>query len=194
MTNFTNPHEVLLHAAEIISERGQNYGGIEDSFGLAASIASMRLGRNIHPYEVAVMLACVKNARAFATPNHEDSHIDAMAYEAFALLFADDYMKTKAELSDEITYKTRHSLNADIPRVTHRGYKGVAEAFENGALDGLPFERRGGDVGQIEQPSEGRARVVAKPAALRAKPNMENRSGGHTTERSDTAHGDPTRA
>jgi len=88
-----NPQELLLQASEIIDRRGQDYGGIENNFQIAANLASLRLGRQMHPYEIAVILACVKNARAVTTPNHRDSHIDAMNYEAFAAVFADDYVR-----------------------------------------------------------------------------------------------------
>lgn len=100
-------HDLIAQAGDIVRERGTNYGGIEDNFQLIADMASLRLGRDIHPYEVAVMLVCVKNARSFATPDHEDSHIDAANYELFAAMFAEDYalragvdvsFKRKAEL------------------------------------------------------------------------------------------------
>lgn len=90
------PQELLLDAANIIDQRGESYGGIENNFQLAADLASLRLGRDFHPYEIAIILACVKNARAFASPNHLDSHVDAVNYELFAATFADDYVSTKA--------------------------------------------------------------------------------------------------
>lgn len=89
------PQELLLDAANIIDQRGKNYGGIENNFQLVADLASLRLGRDFHPYEIAIILACVKNARAFASPNHLDSHIDAVNYELFAATFADDYVAAK---------------------------------------------------------------------------------------------------
>ena len=89
------PQELLLDAANIMDQRGEGYGGIENNFQLAADLASLRLGRDFHPYEIAIILACVKNARAFATPNHLDSHVDAVNYELFAATFADDYVATK---------------------------------------------------------------------------------------------------
>ena len=106
------PQDILLQAAEIIDRRGQDYGGIENNFHLAATLASLRLGREIHPYEIAVMLVCVKNARAFTSPNHLDSHIDAMNYEAFAATFADDYSaerRSKPASSAELPVVDNHS-------------------------------------------------------------------------------------
>lgn len=100
------PHELLKLAGDVIAERGVNYGGIEDNFQLIADLASLRLGRDFHPYEIAIILACVKNARAFASPNHLDSHVDAMNYEMFAATFAEDYIASK-EGSEVIGYQKK---------------------------------------------------------------------------------------
>lgn len=106
-----NPYDLLRQASDIISERGENYGGIEDNFQLIADLASLRLGRDIHPYEVAIIMVCVKNARAFSAPTHLDSRIDAMNYEAFAATFAQDYLDQKtATGSSDIGYKKKAEL------------------------------------------------------------------------------------
>ena len=103
-----NPHDLLQQASEIIGERGADYGGIEDNFQLIADLASLRLGRNIHPFEVAIIMVCVKNARAFSSPTHIDSRLDAMNYEAFAAMFANDYVQQKE--GSGIGYKKRADL------------------------------------------------------------------------------------
>ena len=51
-------------------------------------------------------MACVKNARAFNTPNHLDSHVDAVNYELFAATFAQDYAMSR----QQVQYKTRNNL------------------------------------------------------------------------------------
>jgi hypothetical protein len=89
------PRELLKLAGDIIDERGENYGAADDNFQLISDLASLRLGRDFHPYEIAIILACVKNARAFASPAHLDSHVDAMNYEMFAATFAEDYIASK---------------------------------------------------------------------------------------------------
>ena len=104
------PTDLLRQAADIIAERGETYGGIENNFQLIADLASLRLGRDIHPFEVAIIMVCVKNARAFNDPTHLDSRIDAMNYEAFAAMFAADYVAQKAETSANIGYKKRTEL------------------------------------------------------------------------------------
>lgn len=90
------PQDLLKAAHSIIDERGHTYGGIENNFQLIADLASLRLGRDFHPYEIAIIMTCVKNARSFASPHHIDSHIDAVNYELFAATFAADYAETKA--------------------------------------------------------------------------------------------------
>jgi hypothetical protein len=105
-----NPHELLNQAANIINARGEGYGGIENNFQLAADIATLRLGRDFHPYEIAIIMACVKNARAFASPAHLDSHIDAVNYELFAATFAEDYLQSKAGAAADIGYKRKKDL------------------------------------------------------------------------------------
>ena len=97
--------DLLAQARDTVIERGGNYGEIENNFQLAADIASLRLGRDIHPYEVAVILACVKNARNFASPDHEDSHIDACNYELFCATFAEDYAKRGA--APDVSYRRK---------------------------------------------------------------------------------------
>ena len=105
-----NPQELLYEAAQIIDQRGQGYGGIENNFQLAADLATLRLGREFHPYEIAIMLACVKNARAFASPTHMDSHVDAVNYELFAATFAEDYAAVRGY--QDVAYKAKKDLKA----------------------------------------------------------------------------------
>lgn len=104
------PTELLRQAADIIAERGETYGGIENNFQLIADLASLRLGRDIHPFEVAIIMVCVKNARAFNDPTHLDSRVDAMNYEAFAGMFAADYIAQKASTGANIGYKKKVEL------------------------------------------------------------------------------------
>jgi hypothetical protein len=86
-----DPKDILKIASETITERGVAYGGFEQSFTLAAQMASLRLLREVHPYEIIVGLIAVKNARSAYNADHFDSHLDAINYEAFLPMFADDY-------------------------------------------------------------------------------------------------------
>ena len=112
MTLTANPHEMLLKAAEIINERGQSYGGIEENFQLIADMFTLRIGREFHPYEVCVLMECLKDARMFANPAHMDNYLDGINYRAFAAFFAQDYMNSRAQLTHEIAYRNKKSLKA----------------------------------------------------------------------------------
>lgn len=107
-------NDLLSAAGEVVRARGENYGGIEDNFQLIADLSSLRLGRDIHPYEVAVILACVKNARSFASPHHEDSHVDAANYELFAATFAEDYVNRGA--APDVGYRRKADLKPAVVR------------------------------------------------------------------------------
>ena len=83
-----DPKAILEAAMALIDNRGVNYGGIEQNFDRSAKIASLKLDKNISPYEVAIVLESVKDARRAVSPDHYDSHIDGINYRAFALLLS----------------------------------------------------------------------------------------------------------
>ena len=84
-----NHIEEIYHSAlAIIEQRGQKYGGVEDNFMRAAVIASMKLNTQISPYDVAIIMESVKDARRAVDPGHADSHIDGINYKAFAMMLA----------------------------------------------------------------------------------------------------------
>lgn len=83
-----NPKAILREAAALIDDRGVNYGGVEENFERAASIASLKLNKTVTPYDVAIIMESVKDARRATAPDHYDSHIDGINYRAFALLLS----------------------------------------------------------------------------------------------------------
>jgi hypothetical protein len=83
-----NPKVILNEAASLIDQRGVNYGGIEANFDRAAKLSSLKLDKTITPYEVAIILESVKDARRATSPEHWDSHIDGINYRAFAMLLS----------------------------------------------------------------------------------------------------------
>lgn len=105
-----DPVSLLQMAQDVIAERGIDYGGIENNFQLIADLATLRLGRDFHPYEIAVIMACVKNARNFSVPDHLDSRVDGANYELFAAQFAADYCAQKAATGGVEGYKKRTEL------------------------------------------------------------------------------------
>ncbi len=101
------PEDILLQAAEIIQERGAVYGDFIHNLQLAANIAELRLGRPVHPYEVCIMMVSAKNARAFVTPDHADSHTDAAVYEIFAQVLAQDYATSEARNGVQVRFRSK---------------------------------------------------------------------------------------
>lgn len=83
-----NPFNILHEAAMLIDERGQSYGGIEQSFDTAAQLSSLKLGRPISAYDVATVLESVKDARLVQNPTHWDSFVDGINYRAFRAMLS----------------------------------------------------------------------------------------------------------
>jgi len=79
-----NPKRVLDKSSALISERGANYGGIEDNFNRIAAVASAMLGKQLSAYDIAIVLTAVKLARMPANPVYSDNYVDAINYIAFA--------------------------------------------------------------------------------------------------------------
>lgn len=104
-----DPRELLLRAAEIIEQRGQNYGGIESNFKLIADIATLKMGREFHPYEICRILECVKDARTFSDPTYLDNDLDNVNYRLFATQFANDYVAWRATTND-VFYRNKEGL------------------------------------------------------------------------------------
>lgn len=117
MTITANPHEMLYKAAEILQERGQTHGDFENNFQLIADIFSLRIGRDFHPYEVCVLLECVKDARMFANPTNVDNYLDGINYRAFAAIFAQDYVSSQAAHTGVAYIKKAELKKADLKPV-----------------------------------------------------------------------------
>lgn len=87
-TPRTRPERLCLAAAETMRDRGADYGPTTTCFETAAQLASLKLRRSVSPYDVAVVLGCVKEARLAHNPGHADSHVDRVAYAAIAASLA----------------------------------------------------------------------------------------------------------
>ena len=131
MTPTVNPHELLTQAADILRERAETHGDFENNFQLIADMFSLRVGREFHPFEVCILLECVKDARMFANPANADNYLDGINYRAFAALFAEDYAM-KRNTATEVAYRRKADLQkAEMAPVTvKRGRKPNAEKFD----------------------------------------------------------------
>lgn len=83
--------EILAECARILSDRGEQYGSVQENFRRAAAIASLKLGFEILPYEVCIIMESVKDARRAFDHTKLDSYVDKINYTAFAAEFAQAY-------------------------------------------------------------------------------------------------------
>ena len=109
MNPTVNPHELLSQAADILRERAGTHGDFENNFQLIADMFSLRIGREFHPFEVCILLECVKDARMFANPSNADNYLDGINYRAFAAMFAEDYA-LKRNTATEVAYRRKDDL------------------------------------------------------------------------------------
>ncbi|RAP39310.1 hypothetical protein BYZ73_21200 [Rhodovulum viride] len=74
----------LLQAARqaVTVDRAATHGRLTDTFGAIARLWSVRLGVEITPDQVAIMLIDLKTARAWTNPGHADNWIDMAGYAA----------------------------------------------------------------------------------------------------------------
>lgn len=80
---MTSPAEMFLkHVANVIAERGTQYGNAVGNMAAIAARWSGTLGHEITPAQVVLCLLDLKLARLSHDPTHEDSAVDVCGYAA----------------------------------------------------------------------------------------------------------------
>lgn len=75
--------EILSAATEAVTvDRAATHGKIEDTFAEVAKIWSARLGVEITPAQVTIMMVDLKGVRAWRNPAHDDNWVDIAGYAA----------------------------------------------------------------------------------------------------------------
>ena len=75
--------EILDTAKEAVTkDRAATHGDLEGNFRMIAALWSTRLGADITPHQVAIMMIDLKTARAWGNPAHQDSWVDMAGYAA----------------------------------------------------------------------------------------------------------------
>ena len=78
-----NRSEILKTASDIVTvDRAATHGDLEDNFKMIGALWSARLGVEITPAQVAIMMIDLKTARAWGNPGHLDSWVDSAGYSA----------------------------------------------------------------------------------------------------------------
>jgi hypothetical protein len=78
-----NHTDVLAEAVRILRERDAKYGDVQEMFERTAKLTSIILGREVTPYEITVMLKCLKDARKKNDLFNLEHYADNINYEAF---------------------------------------------------------------------------------------------------------------
>ena len=86
-TNTEKVVALLRDAANIIEARAREYSGEGDMFVAIAKEAACRVE------DVFSILSAVKQVRLDTNPNHRDSLVDKVAYNAFALVYRNEKQK-----------------------------------------------------------------------------------------------------
>jgi len=87
-TNKMNHTEVLTNAINILRDRDTKYGPVQEMFERTSKLASIILDRDVTPYEITVIMKCLKDARKKYDPMNVDHYADNINYEAFSYQFA----------------------------------------------------------------------------------------------------------
>lgn len=75
--------EVLVGAYRCVMEdRAATHGDAEDTFSAIARVWSARLGIDLRPDQVAIMMVDLKTCRAWSNPAHGDNWVDMAGYAA----------------------------------------------------------------------------------------------------------------
>lgn len=78
-----NRKEILAKAEQCVNgQREQDYGTPESNFGLIAELWSAYLNTDVHPVDVAMMMALLKIARIRSGGGTGDSFVDLAGYAA----------------------------------------------------------------------------------------------------------------
>lgn len=74
--------ELLEAALAAVDDRAAVYGEPDEVLGLVAAFWSIYLGVGIEPFDVTMLQALLKIARAKVAPQHPDSLVDLAGYAA----------------------------------------------------------------------------------------------------------------
>ena len=112
-TNKMNHTEVLTNAINILRDRDTKYGPVQEMFERTAKLASIILDRDVTPYEITVILKCLKDARKKYDRLNVEHYSDNINYEAFSYQFATAGADEAAE--DAVTAELAKKLAPMMP-------------------------------------------------------------------------------
>jgi hypothetical protein len=97
-----NHTEVLGMSVNTLRDRAAQYGHEEECFDRISQLATLTLNKAISPYDVAMILHCVKLGRLPTGRQTADHYVDGINYLAFAAQFAGLRTSVDTALEDDI--------------------------------------------------------------------------------------------
>ena len=92
-----NHTDVLSEAVRVLKERDAKYGSVQEMFERASKLASIILDKEVTPYEISIILKCLKDARKKHDRFNIDHYADSINYEAFSYQLATADLDRSAE-------------------------------------------------------------------------------------------------
>jgi hypothetical protein len=84
-----NHKEILSSAVSILKDRADLYGSEEDLFERVSILYNVMTGQQLSPYDINVVMVCMKLARMRFDRRVADNYVDAINYMSFMGQFAD---------------------------------------------------------------------------------------------------------
>jgi hypothetical protein len=97
-----NHTEVLGMSVNTLRDRAAQYGPEEECFDRVSQLATLTLNKAISPYDVAMILHCVKLGRLPTGRQTADHYVDGINYLAFAAQFANLRTSIETAIEDDI--------------------------------------------------------------------------------------------
>ena len=110
--------EILASAVNTLKDRADLYGSEEDLFERVSILYSVMTGQQLSPYDINVVMVCVKLARMRFDRKVADNYVDAINYMSFMAQFADIKNSTvpisKPTQSNTVTMTVTDNMEAEI--------------------------------------------------------------------------------
>jgi len=84
-----NHKEILASAVNTLKDRADLYGSEEDLFERVSILYNVMTGQQLSPYDINVVMVCVKLARMRYDRKVADNYVDAINYMSFMGQFAE---------------------------------------------------------------------------------------------------------
>ena len=94
--------ETMTSSVTSIREKDERFGPAETVFDKTAKLASIKLDKELTPYDIVTILGCLNDARKIKDRLGSEHYVDNVNLEAFALQFAVDAATQKLEDQDKL--------------------------------------------------------------------------------------------